>query len=150
MPSYRFEFPCHDNTGMLDEFYSFVELESKSGDYYANNRIEDSKFWYYVEFQRKAEAVYFKTAFNCKVMEWDDSGNEPRTTEELLELGYIHSSFRVADNQCSAFEQWCEDRDFGVVLEMKLGGETWPYNIYAPNQASLDEAVSTWDFITTS
>lgn len=150
MPSYRFAIAMNEMCKEdLDDLYNYIDWGSKSGDWDTNPGDSDGKQWWGARFERKAEAIYFKTRFNARIVEWDESGTEPRTAEELLELGYLHGSFRVADKQCPAFEKWCEERDFGVVEEIKLGGDTWPYNIYAPNQALLDEAVSTWAVTTT-
>jgi hypothetical protein len=146
MPSYRFRVAidemCEDD---LSDLYSFIDWESKSGDWDTNTEDPDGKRWWGARFERKAEAIYFKTRFNTRLVEWDESGTEPSTVEELLEQGYVHGTFRVADDQCRAFEDWCEAHNFGVVDEIKFGGRgTWPYNIYAPNEALLQEAQTMW------
>jgi hypothetical protein len=151
MPSYRFLVRVDNlQEDDLGDLYSFIDWESKSGDWDANGPGAPGEQWFGARFERKNEAVYFKTRFNAKIVEWDESGIEPRTAEELLAEGYVHVALRVPRGQGWPFTQWCEERNFGVVEEIKFIGETEPFNVYAPNQTLADEAVNKWAVPATS
>lgn len=127
------------------DLMSYVDWESKSGDWDINGPQPSNEQWYGVQFERKAEAVYFKTKFDATVVEWDESGTEPRTKEELLEQGYVHGKLKVIAPLVPSFLEWCDERQIGIVDEIKLFSKNEPFNIYTPTPELLDETIKLWN-----
>jgi hypothetical protein len=135
--SYVFDVSSRDND--LGEVDYFV-LHVGHGDYQGTfgREVGEGHILYTVEFSDKRYALQFKLQFNATVVKWDESDDQEIVTiEELVERGYQEVRLDIASESVMEFTEWCEERDFPIVDEIKFVGETEPFKVYVPSNKAL-------------
>jgi len=130
--SYVFDVSSEHND--LLEVNSFV-LYRGHGDYKGLNRRDDKGHTIYnVEFFDRRYALQFKLKFNATVVLWDESDDQEIVTiQELLDRGYEALSLRIRTDYVEAFREWCEEKDFPIVDEVKfIRDDLEPMLLYVP------------------
>lgn len=116
------------------------------GDYKGyNRRDKEGHMIYNVEFRDKRYALQFKLKFNAVTVLWDESDDEEIVTEdELMERGYQLLELSVEDGRGWEFEEWCKERKFAVLDEMKVFRDREPFKVFVPNRGTAAMVRLAW------